>query len=178
MSPSTSIHTWSIPRTDLKLDYRNHIHPSLAQIIFLPFPLYIQPWFLDLFCALNSNFRNKCSQIPCGVHLLGVTSPFPPLAFHYCFSFSWPTVIFFLQRPGSDIYWCWTHFYLYFQLTLPSLQLMSRHFCSVKNIRVYRRYFPPEPFPPVPLGKLYAAFQPKKPMWCSTMKASTCLHSV
>jgi len=93
LSPSTSIHTWSIPRTDLKLDCRNHIHTSLAQIIFLPLTLYIQPCFLDLFCALNSNFRNKCSQIPCGVHLLGVTSPFTPLDFHYCFSFSWPTVI-------------------------------------------------------------------------------------
>lgn len=68
-SPPSPTHMGSIPRLDLKLDCRDCIHTSLAQIISLPLPSYIQPWFLDLFCALKNNFRNKCSQIPCGVLL-------------------------------------------------------------------------------------------------------------
>lgn len=69
LSPSILTHSGSIPRSDLKLDCRDCIHISLAQIISLPLSSYTQPYFLDLFCALKSNFRNKCSQIPCGVLL-------------------------------------------------------------------------------------------------------------
>lgn len=68
-SPSSPTHSGNVPRSDLKLDCRDCIHTSLAQIISLPLPPYIQPYFLDLFCALKNNFRNKCSQIPCGVLL-------------------------------------------------------------------------------------------------------------
>lgn len=44
---------------DLKLDCKDSIHNSIVLTIFLFLPSYIQPYFLDLFCALKNNFRNK-----------------------------------------------------------------------------------------------------------------------
>lgn len=58
-SPSSLTHPGNISRSDLKLDCKDCILTSLVQTISLPLPSYIQPYFLDLFCALKNNFRNK-----------------------------------------------------------------------------------------------------------------------
>lgn len=58
-SPSYPTHPGSITRSDLKLDCKDCIHTSLVQKIALPLLSYIQPYFLNLFCALKNNFRNK-----------------------------------------------------------------------------------------------------------------------
>lgn len=58
-SPCSPTHPGSIPSSDLKLDCKDCIHPTLVQTVSLPLPSNIQPYYLDLFCALKNNFRNK-----------------------------------------------------------------------------------------------------------------------
>lgn len=112
-------------------------------------------------------------------YLLGIIFPFTLLAFHYRFSFSWPTVIIISVKTRKfNICWCWIHFYLQFHPTLSLQWCLSSCLCPVKNIGIHRQYFPPAPFP-VLLGRLYAAVQPKKkPLWYGTMKAPGCWRSV
>lgn len=125
LSPSTLTHAGSIPRSDLKLDCRDCIHISLAQMISLPLSSYTQPYFLDLFCALKSNFRNKCSQVPCGVFLFAWSY----FSFHPS-SLSLLLLIFVTHRDcfflsvktrKHDICWRWIRFYLQYHSTLSSL---------------------------------------------------------
>lgn len=125
LSPSILTHFGSIPRSDLKLDCKDCIHISLAQLISLPLSSYTQPYFLDLFCALKSNFRNKCSQIPCGVLLFAWSyfSFYPSSLSLLLLIFVTHSDCFFLSvKTGKyDICWCWIRFYLQYHSTLSSL---------------------------------------------------------